>query len=143
MSSRRPVQAQKPQNQSFHAVYDLFKVTDPASFNHEMPGHSEPLQFLSESFLEDLIRCIDANLDNEQFSLEMLSRELAVSERQLQRKLKAISNKSPNRLISSVRLHRAKEWLTTNRVIKIRRCMSSVVCIHHAGFCIQVLVLFA
>lgn len=96
-------------------VYDLFKVTDPASFNHETPGQSEPLQLLGDSFLEDVIRCIDANLDNEQFSLEMLSRELAVSERKLQRKLKVISNKSPSQLISSVRLHRAKELLTTQK----------------------------
>jgi AraC-like DNA-binding protein len=34
-----------------------------------------------------------------------------MSERQNQRKLKAITNKSPNQLISSVRLHCAKELL--------------------------------
>ncbi|MCB0847432.1 MAG: helix-turn-helix transcriptional regulator, partial [Bacteroidetes bacterium] len=34
--------------------------------------------------------------------------------RQLQRKLKAITNKSPIQLISSVRLHRAKELILGN-----------------------------
>ncbi|WP_200979684.1 alpha/beta fold hydrolase [Echinicola sp. 20G] len=94
---------------------DLFKVSDPASY--DTTSSENPLAALSfnESFLEDVIQCIDSNLNNEQFNLVTLSRELAVSERQLQRKLKAISNKSPNQLISSVRLHRAKELLSTRK----------------------------
>jgi len=36
---------------------------------------------------------------------------VGVSERQLQRKLKSIANKTPNQMIRSVRLHRAKELL--------------------------------
>jgi AraC-like DNA-binding protein len=46
--------------------------------------------------------------------VEKLCREIGVSERQLQRKLKAITNKSPNQLITSVRLHRAKELLNNS-----------------------------
>ncbi|RJE74739.1 alpha/beta fold hydrolase [Reichenbachiella sp. MSK19-1] len=63
------------------------------------------------SFLEDILACIDEHISDECFGVEMLCREVGVSERQLQRKLKAITNKSPNQLINSVRLHRAKELI--------------------------------
>ncbi|MEM0999904.1 MAG: alpha/beta fold hydrolase [Bacteroidota bacterium] len=69
----------------------------------------------NDSLLENVLQTIDQNLGNEFFSVEMLSREVGVSERQLQRKLKAITNKSPNQLISSVRLHRAKELILSQR----------------------------
>lgn len=63
------------------------------------------------SFLDKVLQKINNHLSNELFGVEMLSREVGVSERQLQRKLKAMTNKSPNQLISTVRLHRAKELL--------------------------------
>ena len=65
----------------------------------------------NDSFVENVLQCIDAHLSNEQFGVEMLCREVGISERQLQRKLKAVTNKSPNQLITSVRLHRAKELI--------------------------------
>lgn len=68
----------------------------------------------SDSFLENVLQSIDDNLSDESFSVEMLCQEIGISERQLQRKLKAITNKSPVKLISSVRLHRAKELLMTS-----------------------------
>lgn len=61
--------------------------------------------------LESVLQCIDKNLHNSQFSVEIICLEVGLGERQLQRKLKAITNKSPNQLIRSVRLHRAKELL--------------------------------
>jgi AraC-like DNA-binding protein len=66
----------------------------------------------NDSLLEDILQSIDNNLTSDAFGVEMLCRELGMSERKLQRKLKAITNKSPNQLITSVRLHRAKELLT-------------------------------
>ena len=65
----------------------------------------------NDSFLENVLQSIDMHLDDETFGVDMLCRETGISERQLQRKLKAITNKSPNQLITSVRLHRAKELL--------------------------------
>ncbi|MFK7936053.1 MAG: alpha/beta fold hydrolase [Saprospiraceae bacterium] len=87
----------------------LYEVEDP---------YSEPLRASINNnvnvkkngfLLESVLHCIDENLDNEQFSVEVLCGEVGLSERQLQRKLKAITNKSPNQMIRSVRLHRAKE----------------------------------
>ncbi|WP_024768069.1 alpha/beta fold hydrolase [Aquimarina macrocephali] len=67
------------------------------------------------SFLEKVLQNIDNHISNEHYGVEMMCKEIGVSERQLQRKIKAITNKSPNRLISSVRLHRAKELLVSEQ----------------------------
>jgi len=63
------------------------------------------------TFLERVLQSIKKHLDNESFGVEILSRETGVSERQLQRKIKGMTNKSPNQLINSVRLNKAKELL--------------------------------
>ncbi|KAA1243027.1 alpha/beta fold hydrolase [Aquimarina sp. RZ0] len=65
----------------------------------------------NDSFLEKVLQNIDNHLGDEHFGVKTLCREIGVSQRQLQRKLKAVTNKSPNKLICSVRLHRAKELI--------------------------------
>lgn len=65
----------------------------------------------NHSFLENVLQSIENHLADDQFSIDTLCREVGVSERQLQRKLKSITNKTPNQLIRSVRLHRAKEFI--------------------------------
>lgn len=65
----------------------------------------------NHSFLEDVLQCIENHLSEADFAIDTLCRELAISERQLQRKLKLITNKSPNQMIRSVRLHRAKDLI--------------------------------
>ncbi len=66
---------------------------------------------LKGSLLERVLQSIDKHLSDESYSVEMLSRDVGISERQLQRKLKQTTNKTPNQLITSVRLHRAKELI--------------------------------
>ncbi len=65
----------------------------------------------NHSFLEDVLQCIENHLSESNFAIETLCLELGISERQLQRKLKLITNKSPNQMIRSVRLHRAKDFI--------------------------------
>ncbi len=78
--------------------------------------HSNPKQPLKNgSLLENVLQSIDNHLSNEFFGIEMLCQEIGISERQLQRKLKLTTNKSPNQLIRSVRLHRAKELIISNK----------------------------
>jgi len=69
----------------------------------------------NDSFLDNVIQTIDINLSNEYFSVEMLCKEIGVSERQLQRKLKEITQKSPNQLISTIRLNLAKELILSTQ----------------------------
>ncbi|MBT33894.1 MAG: adenylate/guanylate cyclase domain-containing protein [Thalassobius sp.] len=88
----------------------LFTVTDNSRAGLELESYQYHLP-QSDSFLEEVLHCINDNISNEFFGVDKLCKEIAISERQLQRKLKAITNKSPNQLISSVRLHRAKELI--------------------------------
>lgn len=95
----------------FGEMITLFRVTDHLRAQLQTNGVNPSQSPKNDSFLENVLQCIDDHLSNESFSVEMLCKEIGMSERQLQRKLKAISNKSPIQLISSVRLHRAKELL--------------------------------
>lgn len=69
----------------------------------------------NDTFLKKVLQIIYSNLSNENFCVEMLCSQVGVSERQVQRKLKAITNKSPNQLISSLRLQRAKELILSKK----------------------------
>lgn len=69
----------------------------------------------NHSFLENVLQSIETHMNDEEFSIHILSRELGMSQRQLQRKIKSITNKSPNTLIRSVRLHKAKELILQER----------------------------
>ncbi|MEM9686739.1 MAG: alpha/beta fold hydrolase, partial [Bacteroidota bacterium] len=96
-------------------VCTLYWVTDDSRPNNRNES-ANPNHFSHhDSFLEDVLQIIDKHLDNDTFGVEMLSREMRVSERQLQRKIKAMTNKSPNQLITSVRLRKAKEILMLQR----------------------------
>jgi signal transduction histidine kinase/DNA-binding response OmpR family regulator/ligand-binding sensor domain-containing protein len=65
-----------------------------------------------EKFLKKAITIIEKNLDNSEFNGALLAAELNLSESQLYRKLKAVSNKSTALFIRGIRLSAAKEMLT-------------------------------
>ena len=64
-----------------------------------------------ERFLQKVSAAIEANMDNEFFSVEDLASAVAFSRSQLHRKVKALTGESPSDLIRSFRLTRAKELL--------------------------------
>lgn len=66
---------------------------------------------VDQQFLEQVMHHIEANMGNEQFSVEDLAGLVNFSRSQLHRKLKAICDKSPVELIRNFRLTRAKEML--------------------------------
>jgi len=71
--------------------------------------------------LEKVLTCITDHLNDNQFSVETICTHVGLSERQLQRRLKQIINQTPNQIIRSVRLERAKELLleTPDRIADI------------------------
>ena len=75
--------------------------------------HSDPakLPIVNHSFLESILQCIETHMSDEAFDMDTMCIEVGVSERQLQRKLKSIANKTPTQMVRSVRLHKAKEIL--------------------------------
>ncbi|MFK7756867.1 MAG: alpha/beta fold hydrolase [Flavobacteriales bacterium] len=64
-----------------------------------------------DSLFEQVIQTIENNISNEYFNVDMLCKKIGVSERQLQRKLKSLNQKSPNQLISSMRLNLARDLI--------------------------------
>lgn len=89
---------------STYAVQDIIEQASIASANTSLKGQNH-------SFLEDVLQAIETNMADEDFGMLALSREVGISERQLQRKLKSITNKTPNQMVRTVRLHKAKEIL--------------------------------
>jgi len=62
-----------------------------------------------ENFLEKLNLIIQRNLDDSLFSIDLLAEEMNMSRATLFRKIKAISNLTPNELINITRIKRAAE----------------------------------
>ena len=63
------------------------------------------------AFIDNIRHTIASNLDNHHFSVEHLSRKIGVSKPQLYRRLMASLGCSANRLITSMRIEKAKEIL--------------------------------
>lgn len=65
----------------------------------------------NQRFLNKAIELIQNNLDNAQYDSEQLAKDMAMSDSQLYRKLKAITDRSTAIFIRHVRLEKAKELL--------------------------------
>jgi AraC-like DNA-binding protein len=61
------------------------------------------------------MQSIENRLMDDTYNIQRLSLDVGISSRQLQRRIKAITNKSPNQLIRSVRLHKAKEIIVQEK----------------------------
>ncbi|WP_116124309.1 ATP-binding protein [Lewinella sp. IMCC34183] len=66
---------------------------------------------VEDQFLQDVIGTIKRHLGDETLSVDTLAREVGYSRSQLSRKLKALTGKTPNRLITEMRLHEARRLL--------------------------------
>jgi len=93
----------------------LFTISEKSIHHLQTNKINESRLPQNNSFLDKVLLNINNHMSNEYFSVEMLCKEIGVSERQLQRKLKAIINKTPSKLICSLRLHRAKELILSKQ----------------------------
>ncbi len=69
---------------------------------------------LDEKFLTRVLKSIEEHIDDEQFSIEALSREGGYSITQFYRKIKALTGQSPSLFLRTMRLKRAAELLSKN-----------------------------
>jgi len=67
-------------------------------------------------FLRRAIETVDRHLSDFEFNVETLAKKLAVSRRQLFRKLKAVTGGTPNSLIRAMRLKRAAQLLKESQM---------------------------
>ena len=68
-------------------------------------------QSMEQVFLEKLNEIVEANLQNEQFGVAEISREMGLSRSGIHRKLRAITKKSVTQHIREYRLQKAMEML--------------------------------
>jgi len=73
------------------------------------------LSLIDELFMKRLLKVIDEHLAEEDFSIEELGKEAAMSRRHLYRKLMALTGKSPSQLLRSFRLTKAKRLIKEKR----------------------------
>lgn len=69
---------------------------------------------IDELFLTRLSKVVEANFEDEDFSVDQLSKEMGMSRSQLHRKLHALTNESSSHFIRSFRLQRAMALLKKN-----------------------------
>ncbi len=71
------------------------------------PDHFPFAESENEKFLKRLTLIVEQNLENPEFNIHDLSKEVAYSRSQLYRKTMALTNTSPNEFIRNIRLRRA------------------------------------
>lgn len=72
---------------------------------------------VEDAFIQKVVNIIEKNLQNSEFSVEELSRQLAMERTGFYRKLTASIGKTPTDFIRSIRLRRAKDLLTQGHSI--------------------------
>ena len=69
---------------------------------------------MDEKFLTKVLAIIEKHMDDEEFSIDELSREAGFSNMHFYRKIKALTNTAPSQFLRTIRLKRAAELLAKN-----------------------------
>jgi AraC-like DNA-binding protein len=72
-----------------------------------------------ENFISRLIEVIEKNINNTEYSVEQMARDVAMERTGLYRKLQAIAGITPSEFLRSVRLKRAAQILEDNKKLSI------------------------
>lgn len=76
---------------------------------------AERVNSVDEDFLKRMVALIDENMSNIDLSVESLGEGLGLSRSQFYRKLKALTNYSPNEFVRNRRLQKSKQLLSTGQ----------------------------
>ncbi len=79
--------------------------------NIATPAAPAPAPLVEDYFVKKVRRAVEAHLDDYEFNVESLCREIGMSHSQLHRKLTAVTGLSANKFIRHIRLNKAKELL--------------------------------
>lgn len=86
-------------------------------FYNEITLQDNPLKISSDykEFLDNCIAIVEAHLDDDQFSIVTLARELGMSYSKMNKKIKAVSGQPANAFVRFIRLRKAAElFINTN-----------------------------
>lgn len=92
-------------------LWESFKCGNNLSFRKE-----KMLGPLDQRFLDQLVKVVEINLKNSDFTVEEFVREMAMSRSYFHRKLKALTGLSASEFIKDRRLQRAAELLLENKL---------------------------
>jgi len=76
----------------------------------------EKIVSLDDKLIQKAIKVVEENLENADFSVEMLSRELGVSRVHLYKKMVALTKQSPVEFIRKIRLQHAAQFLEKSQL---------------------------
>lgn len=100
-----------------HKFIELFKRNHKMFNNQIDVAPSEiTITSLDEKLVEKAIRIVEDNMEDSDFSVEVLSQELALSRGYLYKKLMAITGKGPAEFIRIIRLKRARQLLSNSQL---------------------------
>jgi signal transduction histidine kinase/ligand-binding sensor domain-containing protein/DNA-binding response OmpR family regulator len=106
------------QQESMRKTYTKQVEVSPTEMHTDSPD---------EQFIKKVLILIDNNISNPNFSVEELSNEVFVSRYTLYKKILAMTGKTPNELVRSMRLKRAAQLLETGHLTISQIC-------HKVGF---------
>ena len=92
------------------------KVAEP----HETINLEEGLPLADKEFLEQLDKYIEENIERLEFTIEDLSYNLAISSRQLRRKIQKLTGFTPNQYIRKYKMNVARKLLETRSVYSVK-----------------------
>lgn len=101
----RLIQRKEDLKEYYTSVFSAVEVSDGKVVHKE-----------DKDFLEKVLQKIDDNVSNPELSVELLGSYLGLSTRQLYRKLKNITEKTPNDIIKEYRLNLAEKLLVTTNL---------------------------
>jgi len=88
----------------------------PMAVPAPIKGKTTEISATEQEFLDKLVKLVEDNLDNPEFGVEMLSRNLAMSAPILYKKVKAVSDMSVNDFIKNIRMNKASQLLQEGRM---------------------------
>jgi len=99
-------------------IQNILKAREKSRMKYQKAINIEPKEIASSSmderFLKRALEIIENNIDNPDFNTEAFSKEIAVSNTQLYKKLKSLIGLSASEFIKDIRLKRAAQLLKNN-----------------------------
>ena len=92
------------------------RLQERYSSSETLPPSQDALFQEEDQFIGKLRNIIEENLEDENFGIAELCREVAMSRAQLHRKIKALTGRSTSLFTRSIRLQNAKELITTTEL---------------------------
>jgi AraC-like DNA-binding protein len=116
-------QKERMARKSEEMVNSMFEVRDKARRHFAQQLNISParmaLNSQEENFISRLIEVIEININNTEYSVEQMARDVAMERTGLYRKLQAIAGITPSEFLRSVRLKRAAQILEDNKKLSI------------------------